>query len=207
MTLVNRVSDRVHGAELRQGAGDGIAGRGAQHDPDVIAAYLGGRETARHDADHELSLLSKLRNIENYLRADHGHSRRQPRCAARQDRHRARRQRRRQDHGAEDDLRRSRSAEGHHRVRAGPIHAHATPTRSCGSGSATCPEGREVFPFLSVRENLMMGAYPALAIATASPHDLERVYGYFPRLQGAPGPARRAALGRRAADAGDQPRH
>ena len=30
MTLVNRVSDRVHRAELRQGAGDGLAGRGAE---------------------------------------------------------------------------------------------------------------------------------------------------------------------------------
>ncbi len=45
-------------------------------------------------------------------------------------------------------------------------------------GLSHVPEGREVFPFLSVRENLMMGAYPRKdrdGVAT----DLERVYGYF----------------------------
>jgi phosphoglucosamine mutase len=41
------------------------------------------------------------------------------------------------------------------------------------------PEGREVFPFLSVRENLMMGAYPrrdrdAVADATAVWEAVER---------------------------------
>jgi branched-chain amino acid transport system ATP-binding protein len=44
------------------------------------------------------------------------------------------------------------------------------------------PEGREVFPFLSVRENLMMGAYPR-ADREGVAEDLERVYGYFPRLK------------------------
>ena len=44
------------------------------------------------------------------------------------------------------------------------------------------PEGREVFPFLSVHENLMMGAYPR-ADRDGVAEDLERVYGYFPRLK------------------------
>src|SRR5882724_7197101 len=44
------------------------------------------------------------------------------------------------------------------------------------------PEGREVFPFLSVRENLMMGAYPRNDREGVA-EDLERVYGYFPRLK------------------------
>jgi branched-chain amino acid transport system ATP-binding protein len=39
-----------------------------------------------------------------------------------------------------------------------------------------------VFPFLSVRENLMMGAYPRKD-RDAVADDLERVYGYFPRLK------------------------
>jgi len=49
-------------------------------------------------------------------------------------------------------------------------------------GVSHVPEGREVFPFLSVRENLMMGAYPR-ADRDAIADDLERVYGYFPRLR------------------------
>jgi branched-chain amino acid transport system ATP-binding protein len=49
-------------------------------------------------------------------------------------------------------------------------------------GLSHVPEGREVFPFLSVRENLMMGAYPRHD-RDAVAGDLERVYGYFPRLR------------------------
>src|SRR5258708_37860059 len=49
-------------------------------------------------------------------------------------------------------------------------------------GLSHVPEGREVFPFLSVRENLMMGAYPRKDRDGVA-EDLERVYGYFPRLQ------------------------
>jgi branched-chain amino acid transport system ATP-binding protein len=49
-------------------------------------------------------------------------------------------------------------------------------------GISHVPEGREVFPFLSVRENLNMGAYTrrdADGVAT----DLEAVFGYFPVLK------------------------
>jgi branched-chain amino acid transport system ATP-binding protein len=49
-------------------------------------------------------------------------------------------------------------------------------------GLSHVPEGREVFPFLSVRENLMMGAYPRRDRDGVA-DDLERVYGYFPRLK------------------------
>ena len=49
-------------------------------------------------------------------------------------------------------------------------------------GLSHVPEGREVFPFLSVRENLMMGAYPR-SDRDGVAEDLERVYGYFPRLR------------------------
>lgn len=50
-------------------------------------------------------------------------------------------------------------------------------------GIAHVPEGREVFPFLTVSENLAMGAYnrhdrEGVAV------DLETVYGYFPALCG-----------------------
>ena len=49
-------------------------------------------------------------------------------------------------------------------------------------GIAHVPEGREVFPFLTVAENLAMGAYNRRdndAVAA----DTETVYGYFPALR------------------------
>ena len=49
-------------------------------------------------------------------------------------------------------------------------------------GLSHVPEGREVFPFLSVRENLMMGAF-ARSDRDAVAADLERIYGYFPVLK------------------------
>src|SRR5437773_3297077 len=49
-------------------------------------------------------------------------------------------------------------------------------------GLSHVPEGREVFPVLTVRENLMMGAYPRRDRDAVS-EDLEQVYGYFPRLK------------------------
>src|SRR5881409_387213 len=49
-------------------------------------------------------------------------------------------------------------------------------------GISHVPEGREVFPLLSVRENLMMGAY-ARRDASGVAEDLDLVYGYFPVLK------------------------
>ena len=49
-------------------------------------------------------------------------------------------------------------------------------------GIAHVPEGREVFPFLSVSENLAMGAYNR-SDKQAISVDIETVYGYFPILQ------------------------
>ena len=49
-------------------------------------------------------------------------------------------------------------------------------------GISHVPEGREVFPFLSVRENLKMGAYTRRD-ADEVAKDLETVFGYFPVLK------------------------
>ena len=49
-------------------------------------------------------------------------------------------------------------------------------------GLSHVPEGREVFPFLSVRENLRMGAYTR-SDADETARDLEMVFGYFPVLK------------------------
>ncbi len=56
------------------------------------------------------------------------------------------------------------------------------PDRVMRLGLSHVPEGREVFPFLSVRENLRMGAYTR-SDAAAVADDLERVYDYFPVLR------------------------
>jgi branched-chain amino acid transport system ATP-binding protein len=47
-------------------------------------------------------------------------------------------------------------------------------------GVALCPEGRRVFPGLSVRTNLELGAWTNRAVLK---QQMERVYGYFPRLE------------------------
>ncbi len=49
-------------------------------------------------------------------------------------------------------------------------------------GIAHVPEGREVFPHMTVRENLLMGAYLRWKSPTIS-EELEMVYGYFPVLK------------------------
>ena len=49
-------------------------------------------------------------------------------------------------------------------------------------GMSHVPEGREVFPFLSVRDNLRMGAYLRKDKSGVAA-DLEKVYDYFPVLR------------------------
>jgi branched-chain amino acid transport system ATP-binding protein len=56
--------------------------------------------------------------------------------------------------------------------------AHAVLKR----GIAQCPEGRRIFPEMTVQENLEMGAY-VRGRAGASPDELDRVFRHFPRLQ------------------------
>ena len=56
------------------------------------------------------------------------------------------------------------------------------PDRVARLGLSHVPEGREVFPFLTVRENLQMGAFTRKD-ASAVAADLEMVHRYFPVLQ------------------------
>ena len=72
-------------------------------------------------------------------------------------------------------------------------------------GVGHVPEGRGTFTNLSVDENLRVAAYTRRDKAAVE-RDLDMVYEYFPILKAAPHPAGRHAVGRRAADAGDQPR-
>jgi branched-chain amino acid transport system ATP-binding protein len=58
---------------------------------------------------------------------------------------------------------------------------HDAPHRRVASGISMSPEGRHVFPTLSVRENLVAGTY-GLANRAELPVQLQRVYEVFPKL-------------------------
>ena len=73
------------------------------------------------------------------------------------------------------------------------------------NGMAHVPEGREIFPFMTVKGNLMMGAY-ARKDKDGIERDIEMVYGYFPILRERATSAAGLPVGRPAADAGDRPR-
>ena len=57
------------------------------------------------------------------------------------------------------------------------------PDRIARLGIGWVPEGRQIFPNLSVRENLLMAARPPLDAARGEPWTLERVLDTFPRLR------------------------
>jgi branched-chain amino acid transport system ATP-binding protein len=59
--------------------------------------------------------------------------------------------------------------------------AGAKPPRVVASGIAHCPEGRRVFPHMTVEENLDMGAYLRSSAAEIAA-DRARIYAEFPRL-------------------------
>ncbi len=59
------------------------------------------------------------------------------------------------------------------------VHAHRLVER----GISQAPEGRGVFPGMTVMENLEMGAYARKDGKAAIAQDLERVFGLFPRLK------------------------
>jgi len=56
------------------------------------------------------------------------------------------------------------------------------PDRIVGLGISMVPEGRHVFPFMSVGDNLLMGAF-ARRDRRAIEQDVERVFARFPRLK------------------------
>ncbi|MQA88289.1 MAG: ATP-binding cassette domain-containing protein [Streptosporangiales bacterium] len=68
-------------------------------------------------------------------------------------------------------------------VRVNGVDVTRTPPhRVCTAGIAVVPEGRRLFPRLTVRENLEIGAYAPEAKAYLK-EGLEHVYGLFPVLE------------------------
>ncbi len=62
-----------------------------------------------------------------------------------------------------------------------PVHG-LDPDVVARRGLVLVPEGRQVFPFLTVAENLRMGAFARRA-AQGLEDDVEQVYNWFPRLR------------------------
>jgi branched-chain amino acid transport system ATP-binding protein len=60
--------------------------------------------------------------------------------------------------------------------------ARMPPDQVMRLGICHVPEGREIFPFLTVRENLIMGAYTRRDAAGVA-RDTELCFDYFPRLK------------------------
>ncbi|WP_019586434.1 ABC transporter ATP-binding protein [Deinococcus apachensis] len=56
------------------------------------------------------------------------------------------------------------------------------PEYNVAHGVAQCPEGRLLFPDLSVEKNLRLGAFVHRRDAAGTPRELERVYALFPIL-------------------------
>ena len=62
----------------------------------------------------------------------------------------------------------------------GETIARLAPDRIVAKGISLVPEGREVFPYLTIEENLKLGAFTRHG---GQAQDLELVYGYFPILK------------------------
>ena len=58
-----------------------------------------------------------------------------------------------------------------------------SPAAFLGAGIAHVPEGRRLFRGLSVRDNLLLGAYHRKALRADIEHDLEQIYHFFPILK------------------------
>ena len=120
----------------------------------------------------------------------------------RADRRDHRRQRRGQEHAAEHDRRPHRRAARRDRVRGRQYRRRCRPIEIVTRGLALVPEGRRLFPSLSVEENLLIGGQ----VGRPGAWTLARVYELFPILCGAPRRAGRRAIGRTAADGRHRPR-
>jgi branched-chain amino acid transport system ATP-binding protein len=81
-----------------------------------------------------------------------------------------------------------RAITGLHRIRNGEIHYEGrridgtSPDEIVKMGIVMVPEGRRVFPYMSVKDNLLMGAFTRTDKAEIA-HSQEMVFGRFPRLK------------------------
>ena len=66
---------------------------------------------------------------------------------------------------------------------AGTTVTYASPRRRVALGLSQAPEGRQIFPGLSVLDNLRLGAWPHRRDAQGVAADRERVFALFPVLK------------------------
>ena len=103
-----------------------------------------------------------------------------------------------------------RAITGLQRLRSGTVHFAgkridgAAPDAIVKMGIVMVPEGRRVFPLMSVRDNLLMGAFTRTDKAGIA-KTLEARAHPLPAPQGADRPAGGHSVGRRAADDGHWP--
>lgn len=65
----------------------------------------------------------------------------------------------------------------------GEVISRRSPEKIVRKGISLCPEGRHLFPRLSVRKNLMMGAYTHYRDRSGVARALQEVYDLFPILK------------------------
>ena len=73
-------------------------------------------------------------------------------------------------------------AEGEVRLQGEPL-PHRTPEALLQRGVVLVPEGRALFPGLSVEDNLLLGGFARFRRGEDLRADLKRVYALFPRLE------------------------
>ena len=65
----------------------------------------------------------------------------------------------------------------------GEVISKKSPEKIVRKGISLCPEGRRLFPHLSIRKNLMMGAYTRYRDKKGVAESLQEVYKLFPILE------------------------
>ena len=148
MGLVMGVTDRIVVLDFGRKIAEGTPAE-IRENPAVIAGLPGsaGRCFLRSTTcDVHYGRIEAIRGISVHRRRG-------------RDRHPDRRQRRRQDHDDEDDLRAAAGAGGHGACSTARTSPAWPPTSGSTLGICQAPEGRGIFPGMTVLENLEMGAY------------------------------------------------
>jgi branched-chain amino acid transport system ATP-binding protein len=92
--------------------------------------------------------------------------------------------------------------DGHGRISFNGSPLPRDPAKIVQLGVIHCPEGRHLFPEMSVRENLLMGAFRLKDFDPDA--ELEKIYQLFSHLAGARAPDGADALRGRATDGSDR---